>query len=199
MSEQEIDLDTAIQLFQLVENFDEYREGLRELLHTCTTNEEVKRAGKSIEEQKQRLRETNPEFNAIIGRREQENKQRAELNRALHKAKMAESKAKASTIIAEAKSSVRGAIPGRGIYDYADRGLDDFVARTRLRKVDPEELERKSEEELWCPICRKKDTSNNMINDRPTCIPCMHRLVPKEELKDYNRDYRRRWKRKRAR
>jgi len=196
MSEQEVDLDTAIQQFQLVETFDEYKEGLSELLHTCTTDEEVKRAGEVIEEQKQRLREANPEFNAIMESREQENKQRAELDRAVHRAKMAEVEAKAQASIAGAVSSVRGVIP--------QVDTDEWIARTKLKIASPEDLERKSEEGLWCPICRKKDTAGNIINDEPACMrvnesgrQCFHKLVPQEDLKNYNREYRRKWARRR--
>lgn len=47
--------------------------------------------------------------------------------------------------------------------------------------------------ELICPICHDLDRGN-ILNDKPACIKCMHDLVPKDELKKYNRAYRRRWK-----
>ncbi len=186
MSEQDMDLDTAIQLFQLVDTFDEYKEGLLQVLTRVHTQEELDRASKVIDDKKQYMIENNPEFNAIMESRKREAKQRAEQDRAVHKAQMA-----------DAMARVKGAIPYGDA--FADRGLDDFVASIRFKTVDPEELERKSEEALYCPICREKDTSNNIVNNHPTCMKDMHRLVPKAELKDYNRNYRRRWKRNRKR
>ncbi len=184
-----MDLDTAIQMFDLGDTFEEYKKGLLQVLTRVHSPKELDRARKVIDEKKQYMIENNPEFNAIMENRKRETKQRAELDRAVHKAKMAEVEAKAKTIRADAMSRVKGA--------YADQGLDDFVASTRFKMVDPEELERKSEEELWCPICREKDTSNNIVNNNPTCMKDMHRLVPKSELKDYNRSYRRKWGKRR--
>ncbi len=186
MSVQEIDLDTAIQRFQLVESFPEYEKGLLEVLTRCHTQEELDKASKVIDERKQYLTKKNPEFNAIMEGRTQETKQRAEYDRAIHKAKMAEAEAKSAR--ADALASVRGVIP--------DMGVDDWVSKTRFKTVDPEELKKKSKEDLWCPICLQKNTSNNIVNNHPTCMKHMHRLVPKSELKNYPRIYRRKWKKR---
>ena len=73
--------------------------------------------------------------------------------------------------------------------------VDDWVATTRVRKVPVEELENNTE--MWCPICNKLDKNRNIINDKPSCMTCFHELVPKSDLRKYNRAYRRRWKKRR--
>ncbi len=187
MSMQEIDLDTAIQRFGLVETFPEYEEGLLEVLTRCHTQEELDRARAVIDERKQYMIKNNPEFNAVMEQRKREAKQRAEHDRAIHKATMAEAEAKANMARSDALAKVKGATP--------DLGIDDWIAKTRFKTVDPEELERKSKKILWCPICVKEDKNRNIINNKPSCVTCFHPLVKKSELKNYNREYRRKWRR----
>jgi len=192
MSKQETDLDLAIRLFDLVETFDEYKEGLLQILNASTKvsdpNEARKRVMKIAEAKKAELMEAKPEFKAIMDQRKREAKMRADESRALHKAKMAEAKTNAD------KSSEAMMKAEAARMDARTR-VDDWVAKTRIRKAPVEELENKSE--LWCPICRKLDTNRNIINDKPSCMTCFHELVPKSELKNYNRAYRRRLKKKR--
>ena len=187
MSKQEMNLDTAIQRFQLVDTFPEYEKGLLEVLTRVHSQEELDRARVVIDERKQYMIENNPEFNTVMENKKLEAKQRAELDRAVHKAKMAEAEAKSKSARADALDSGKGAMP--------DRGVDDWVAKTRFKTVNPEELEKKTKKALWCPICVKENKNRNIINNEPTCIVDMHRLVPKYELKNYPRSYRRAWKR----
>lgn len=56
-----------------------------------------------------------------------------------------------------------------------------------------EEAKEKAEEVLVCPICGASD-KGNIMNNELACMKCMHRLVPESELKDYNREYRRNWR-----
>lgn len=60
--------------------------------------------------------------------------------------------------------------------------------------IDDHRILKNKEEKLWCPICRNKDSFHNTINDEPFCVRCMHKLVPKPELVNYNRNYRRKWR-----
>ena len=189
MSEQEIDLETAIELFRLVIDFEEYKEGLREVLTRCHTREELDRAKLVIDEKKNELMETNKEFKAIMDRRKQEAKMRSDESIAIHKAKMAEVTANANKIRSEAMIKAEAAR-----MDARTR-VDDWVSTTRIRKAPVEELENKSE--LWCPICVKEDKNRNIINDKPSCAICWHELVPKSELPKYNRKYRRQFKKRR--
>lgn len=53
----------------------------------------------------------------------------------------------------------------------------------------------KTREGLICPICHGPDRGN-VMNNEPTCMSCMHKLIPREDLKEYNRAYRRNWKRR---
>ena len=174
-------LDLAIELFDLVETFEEYKEGLRELLTRCHTKEDLDRAKVVIDEVKERLMANNPEFKAIMDQRKAELKRQSDYDRAIHQAKMSEAKAEASRARTEAMAKAKAGMPDIG----------DFVAKTRVRKPPVDNLENKGD--LWCPICRVEDTNNNIINGKPSCAKCFHELVPREALKKYNRAYRRRW------
>lgn len=55
------------------------------------------------------------------------------------------------------------------------------------------QTETSSPDDLVCPICHKGDMGN-VINDQPACFRCMHKLVSRKDLKNYNREYRRRFK-----
>ena len=46
---------------------------------------------------------------------------------------------------------------------------------------------------LFCPICHKGDQMNR-VNGLPWCMKCGHQLVYRDELKRFNREYRRTWK-----
>ena len=183
-----MDLDTAIQLFDLVDNFDEYEEGLREVLTRVHTQEELDRARVVIDEKKQYMIDNSPEFNAIMEQRKREAKMRADESKAMHKAKMAEVTADANRIRSEAMMKAESARAGMR------SDVDNWVAKTRVRKAPVEELENNNE--LWCPICVKEDKHRNIINNKPSCSTCWHPLVKKSELKDYPRKYRRAWKRR---
>lgn len=179
-------LDLAIRLFDLVETFEEYKEGLREVLKASTKTSDPKASRemviKIIDEKKQELMDNKPEFKVIMDQRAADAKRQSEYDQAIHRAKMSEAKSEASRARSEAMSKVQSGLSH----------IDEWVARTRVRKAPIEELENKSE--LFCPICRERDTSNNIVNNEKTCMKCMHKLVPKSELKDYNRKYRRSWK-----
>ena len=179
-------LDLAIRLFDLVETFEEYKEGLREVLTRCHTKEDLDRAKVIIDEKKEHLINTNPEFKAIMDQRKREAKMQADESRAIHTAKMAEVTADAIRIRSEAIAKAQSGMSH----------IDEWVARTRVRKAPIEELENNTE--LWCPICIKEDKNRNIINNKPSCSTCWHELVPKSELKKYNRKYRRNYKKRRS-
>ena len=179
-------LDLAIELFRLVINFEEYKEGLREVLTRCHTKEDLDRAKIVIDEEKERLINTNPEFKAIMDQRAKDAKRQSEYDRAIHRAKMSEAKSEASRARTEAMAKVQSGMPN----------INDWVAKTRVRKAPIEELENKGE--LWCPICVKEDKNRNIINNKPSCATCWHELVPKSGLPKYNRKYRRNYKKRRS-
>ena len=85
MSEQEAELDLAIRLFDLVETFDEYKEGLLQILNASTKvsdpNEARERVMKIVEAKKAELMETRPEFKAVMDQRKREAKMRADESR----------------------------------------------------------------------------------------------------------------------
>lgn len=179
-------LDTAIQLFQSVDTFEEYKEGLLAVLMRCHSQEELDRARRVIDEKKQYMMENSPEFRGIIGTREQTHKLKAEYEKAIHRAKLSEAKADAARTHAEALAKVP---------KFRDKEVEDWVSNTRYKTYDPDEKEKQIEAGLWCPICQKEDKRGNIVNGKPTCTKCWHKLVPKDNLKDYPRKYRRAWKR----
>ena len=79
MSDQEMSLDKSIQLFSIAENFDEYRERLGMVLTRCKTHEEINKAKAIINDKKNQLLETSPEFKSIIDQRIQDAKARSEM------------------------------------------------------------------------------------------------------------------------
>jgi hypothetical protein len=184
VAEKEITLDEAIEVFKSLDSFEDYKRGLREVLTRCHTQEDLDRARQVIDGVKERLMKTNPEFKAVMEQRKAEIKRQSDYDRAMHKAKMDEAQAEASRARSEAMAKAKSGIPD----------IDDFVAKTRVRKPPVENLENKSE--LWCPICVKEDKNRNIINNKPSCATCWHELVPKSELPKYNRKYRRSWERK---
>ena len=190
-------LDQAIECFQLVQNFEEYKEGLLDVLTKCHTQEELDKAKIVIDEEKNRLLETNEEFRAIMDRRKQEAKIRADESRALHKAQMAEVTADANRIRSEAMMKAESA---RMDADRMRSGVDDWVAKTRIKVRTPEEAEAALDDKLGCPNPKCEDQGKNrgnIMNDVPTCMSCWHKLVPKSKFKDHNRQYWRRFNRNR--
>ncbi len=186
MSDQKMELDNAIQLFQKAENFDEFKKGLSDVLKKATKTDDLHGARKRvlaiIDAKKADLMENNPDFKAIMERGKREAKQKAKLARAIHKAEMDEAVANAKT---------KAGIPDSDTDTWVTRvkhKIAGWATGTESKLVEPEEL--------WCPIHRQKDTSNNIVNGEPTCMKCMHRRVPKSELKNFNRSYRRKWKKR---
>ena len=193
MEQQETELETAIQQFQLVETFEEYKAGLLDVLKKSTKvrepNEARERVKEIIDAKKTDLMKNSPEFKSIMDQRTRENKMRAEESQAIHKAKMAEATVNANRIRSDAMMKAESARMD------ASARVDGWVATTRIRKAPIEELENNNE--FWCPICVKEDKNRNIINDSPSCMTCFHPLVKKSDLKNYNRKYRRNWSPKR--
>ena len=198
MSEQETNLNIAIERFRLVQSFGKYKECLLEVLNASTKTSDPyasrEKVMKIIESKKIELMETNPEFKEIMDARLRENKMRSEQRMAIHKAEIAEIEAGANRLrsgsMARARSSMN------------DADVEDWVARTRIKKRTAEEAEAELSKNLVCPICNSS-SKGNIVNDIPTCFHNTkeygpwHRLVPQSKLKNYNRAYRRRWKKKR--
>lgn len=152
------------------------------------TQEELEAQSERMWATKQRLWKVDPEFRSMIKSREDKAKAETEESRreilSRHKAIMSKAEAEVSVT----KMTVR-AVKG-----MSDENLNECFQSHRFKTQTPEEANTKSK--LVCPICHGTD-KGNLVNDEPTCIPCMHITVTEEELKNYNRTYRRRWKRKR--
>lgn len=163
--------------------FWEAMDGLKEV----HTQEALDAQKLKIDTAKKRLLEVDPEFRAMIADRKRVTKINSDRMKAEHKARMAEVKSKASLVMAKA-DLLRGGSRGEDV--------DTWVQDHKFKVLSFDEAKKQSEEELWCPICRKRDTSNNIMNGVPTCFDSSHRphkLVPKSDLRKYNRKYRKRF------
>lgn len=142
---------------------------------------------------RKRLLKVDPEFRAMLKDREDKANAEAEESKkqiqSKHKAIVSEAEAESQTIISATNAKVNVAMR------MSDKDLDEWVQSHRLKIRTPEEAEAKSKTKLICPICSGKD-SGNLLNSKPACFECMHILVPESEIKNYNRAYRRRWKKK---
>ena len=139
--------------------------------------------------------ETKPEFKAIMDQRKRKHKKMVDESKAVHKAKIAEAKAEAKIIRSKAKMHRLDAMRGRD-------GVDEWVAKTRIKIRTPEEAEKTLNERLGCPNPKCEghgENRGNIMNDIPTCMRCWHKLVPKSKFKDYNRKYWRTWNKKKKR
>ncbi len=153
------------------------------------TQEDLDAQSEKMWAARERLLKVDPEFRAMIKAREDKIKEEAERSkeqiRTQHKA-----------IISETETQVAAAMmKARAVSGVSDDDIDGWVQKHRFKIVTPDEAKVKSK--LICPICLGKDMGN-MINEKPACISCMHELVPEGELKNYNRDYRRKWRRSRG-
>lgn len=140
-------------------------------LRKVHTHEELEFQKEKVNASKKLLLEIDPEFRATI----EERKQQARV-RAGQMTNLARSKAE-------------------GLRRDAEGRVEDFVQKHRFKTRTPEEAEDTVNDGLICPICHGPDRGN-IMNGEPFCFGCMHKLVPKSELRNYNRAYRRKWKRR---
>jgi len=158
------------------------------------TQEDLEAQSEKMWAARKRLLKVDPEFRAMIKDREEKAQEDADTRRVQietkHKAIVSEAEAESRAIIATANAKAKTAMR------MSDAELDEWVQKHKFKALTPEEAKIKSK--LVCPICHGPDRGN-LINEKPACFECMHVLVPEEELKNYNRDYRRKWKRSRKR
>ena len=151
------------------------------------TQKELEAQSKKMWAARKRLLKVDPEFRAMIKAREDKaNAEAEEHSRQIQ--------AKQKAILSEAEVAA-AKMKARAIMRMPE-DIDEWVQKHRLKVMMPEEAETKSKSNLVCPICRGPDRGNT-LNGKPACFECMHVLVPAEELKNYNREYRRRWNRSR--
>lgn len=149
------------------------------------TQEDLESQSEKMWAARKRLMKVDPEFRAVIRDRENKIKEEAERNKE-------QIQTKHKQIISEAEAEVAAAkMRAKAVMRMPDGELDEWVQKHKFKIVAPDEAKPKSK--LICPICHDPDR-HNLMNDKPACLKCMHVLVPEDELKNYNRDYRRRWK-----
>lgn len=137
---------------------------------------------------RKRLLRVDPEFRATLKAREDEANVEAERR----KERM---QIKHEQIMTEAEAEVSAAkMRARAVTRMSGEDLDVWVQKHKFKVLTPEKAKTKSK--LVCPICRGPDRGN-ILNDKPACLSCFHKLVPVSELGEYNRQYRRKWKRNR--
>jgi len=153
------------------------------------TQKELEAQSKKMWAARKRLLKVDLEFRAMIKAGEEKANAEAEKHsrqtQAKHKAILSETEAEVAAAKMKARAIMR-----------MPEDIDEWVQKHRLKVMMPEEAETKSKSNLVCPICRGPDRGNT-LNGKPACFECMHVLVPEEELKNYNREYRRRWNRSR--
>lgn len=136
-----------------------------------------------------RLLKVDPEFSAMLkARGDRANAEAEESKRQI--------RSRHKVIISEAEAEVSAAkTRARAVTGLSDEDIDKWVQRHKFKAPTPGEAKTKSK--LICPICHGPDRKN-LVNGEPGCVFCMHVLVPESELRNYNRAYRRRWKKRRG-
>ena len=158
--------------------------GLREV----HTQEALEAQSDKMWTARRRLLKVDPEFRAMIKTREDKANAEAE-----ESSRQTQSRHK--TIMSEAESEVAASkMRARAVMRMPNEGIEEWVQKNRFKFLTPEESKTKSK--LVCPICLDLDRKNTM-NGEPACLKCMHKLVPQEKLKNYNREYRRAYVKKR--
>ena len=154
------------------------------------TQEDLEAQSEKMWTARKRLMKVDSEFRAEMKAREEKvNAEIEESKRQIqskHKIMVSEAEVEVSASMMKAKALMR----------MPDGELDEWIQKYKFKVITSEKAEIKSK--LVCPICHGPDR-HNIINGKAVCFECMHELVPESELKDYNRDYRRRWKRSRKR
>lgn len=168
-----------MELEELRDNFYTALEGLKEV----HTQEELDNQKKIIESAKAKLFDVDEEFRAMLERNKRAAQSRIKSERSEHDYSgydniRSDAMMRADTIRREAQLRKLGKM------DFPE---EKFKISTF------EKIKAANSQELICPICKGPDRGN-MINEKPYCFNCRHELVPRSELKNYNREYRRKWK-----
>ncbi len=162
------------------------------------TQEDLESQSEKMWAARKRLWKIDPEFRATMKTREDKaNVEAEESERQI--------RSKHNAIVSEAEAEVAAAMTkARAVMRMPDGELDEWVQKHRFKALTSDEAKTRSK--LICPICHGPDRFN-IMNGVPICFHGFdpkkygppHKLVPESELKNYNRDYRRRWKRNRKR
>lgn len=139
---------------------------------------------------RERLLKVDPEFRAMIKAREDKANSESDARRIKIQSRLKSLASEAEKDVAKANEKAKLAMM------MTDADIDELVKKHRFKVLKHEEANKKSK--LVCPICRGPDRGN-IINGNPACFHCLHKLVPISELEEYNRQYRRKWKKSRKR
>lgn len=160
------------------ENFNE----ALELLGKVETREDGEEARKRLKAARKALWDIDSDFRSMVEENQRQHRMRIDEERARYDAKLSEAKWKSEVARRKAEAVVGDGVPSR-----------------RFNVLTPNEVAKKARKRMVCPICGESGRGN-MVNQVPTCchdtskFGPWHKLVPKDTLKDYNRAYRRRWK-----
>jgi len=169
-------------------------EGLKDINAESGSKKDVVKAHARLEAQKNLIEEkrkillaVDPEFKAMIEKRKHQARIGVDQMEVKYKAMMVDAE--------QARMKIEAA------RHEAERRTEIFVAEHRIKTRTLEEAKKSVNDKLICPICNDLD-KGNVMNGIPSCFHDQekygspHKLVSKSELKNYNRDYRRRWKRR---
>jgi ribosomal protein L37AE/L43A len=179
--------EEALALVKTIETFEDYKKIAYEAFRQAITRADVDRAKEIILAHREHLLKTNPKFAAELA--EHRGKMRMNISQARAEAQVNEREAELTAQQKTSKYAMMADLNG-------GESPEAWAKRHQITKKRTfEEAEKEAHIKLICPICFGPD-HNNIVNGVPTCTKCWHKLVPQTDLKKYNRDYRRRWKRK---
>lgn len=158
--------------------FTEALEGLKQV----HTKEELEAQTLKVNEAKEKLLKVDEDFRHRMEMRKLEAKARADAMKRDMEMKKLQMQTQMQTTRANAQMMRMQAMAGRG------------GGMSMMKRAMPT-LPTQTPDDLMCPICRQGD-KGNIIDTEPACFKCMHKLVKRSELKDFNREYRRKWKKK---
>jgi len=163
-------------------NGEEFKENLIEAGSHVHTDEQLRTLRKAIEKVQPKVLMLDPSFKELIERRRTNIKEKME----------SEERARRSRVDAKVRSEVSKAesMSSRYMNQYRDKLRE-------VKKFKSRSLEEAKAKPLFCPVCgeRRDQENNRNQDDGLICIRHRHILVPENDLKKYNRAYRRNWKR----
>jgi len=170
------------------ENGEEYKTRLIEAGYHTHTPEQVDELRKAMVEIRFKVFDSDPVFKEEF---EERRRRIIENMNASNTKRRTEATVIIDGELSKAKSKVR-----RIEKQIKDEKLEEWIENKKFKPWKKEEREKS----LFCPICRERRDQENNRNqdDKLICVRHGHILVSKDELKKYNRAYRRAWKKPRS-
>lgn len=139
------------------------------------TQEQLERFEKAVNEVQTLVLQADPYFKEEYDSRRQAMQQQVESERA-------RVRTQADQIVQDSEAKAR---------QMEGDNIDKFLAEHKFKVRPPKDLA--EQPKLVCPICGDPDYGNS-VNGVPFCLKCNHKLVSPSELKNYNREYKRKFR-----